>query len=278
MLCSKSAWVEGRRQPGPVHVACRIWDRCRSLTPGSRPRAWYRWSHSLVAIGSSMTRRSCCPPAPVCSRQLPYPPGGPGWRETVKVNPGPSLVLRGGPRFSRCLLRPWGSGRAQPWPIAWPSWSVTVTHQVVAGSRAAAPTRSRVNSGSMGPEAGDLAGPVGQVEQGGQRDGQVDLPGEPGRQRAVRAVPGLAVHSSGVRAAWGALAGPGVPAEQQVQVGAGPQLVHAAGQRRPSSAAAPRPRSSGPRPGPGPAAAPGRPGRRFRTPQPTALPGRPAPP
>ena len=31
ILCSKSAWVEGRRQTGLVQVAYRTWARCRSL-------------------------------------------------------------------------------------------------------------------------------------------------------------------------------------------------------------------------------------------------------
>src|SRR5271166_6900323 len=47
------------------------------------------------------------------------------------------------------------------------------------------------------PDAVDLAGTVGQAELGGQRDGQVDSPGEPGRHRAGagsgRGGPGRAV-------------------------------------------------------------------------------------
>ena len=77
MLCSKSAWAEGRRQVGAVHVACRIWARCRSLTPGSCPAASNRWSQVWVAIGSSANSRSRCPAMPVVNRQAPYPPGGP---------------------------------------------------------------------------------------------------------------------------------------------------------------------------------------------------------
>src|SRR6185437_2433950 len=48
---------------------------------------------------------------------------------------------------------PWalGSGRAQPCPTACPCWSVTVTHQVVFGLRAAAAARSRASHGSTGP-------------------------------------------------------------------------------------------------------------------------------
>src|SRR6478752_1766602 len=38
--------------------------------------------------------------------------------------------------------------------MAWPSWSVTVTHQVVFGLRAAAAARSRASQGSTGPIPG----------------------------------------------------------------------------------------------------------------------------
>ena len=235
MLCSKSHCAAGLRQPGPVQVAFRIWDRCRSLTPGSWPLAWYRWSQSPAGIGSRVTIRSRCPGVPVGSRQVPYPSsGGPCQSVAVKANPGPSLVPRGGsrpsggpgfPRFSWCL--PWllGSGRAQPWPMAWPCSSVTVTHQVVVGFCAAAFARSRARSGSMGPEAGDLAGPLGQAEQGGQRDGQVDLPGEPAGSAPV-ARPAARRSRWSVLAGRCVLAGPGVGAEQQVHVGARPQLIH----------------------------------------------------
>ena len=160
MLCSKSAWTEGLRQVGPVQVAYRISDRCRSLTPGSCPLAWYRWSQSPMGIGSRVTIRSRCPGVPVCSRQAPYPPGGPCWPEAVKENPGPapSRAPGGGsgpPRrpglsgLSR--RRAWllGSALAQPCPMACPSLSVTVTHQVVLGFRAAAAARSRASHGSV---------------------------------------------------------------------------------------------------------------------------------
>src|SRR5271165_148721 len=81
-----------------------------------------------------------------------------------------------------------------------------------------------------GADAGDLAGPVGQVEQGGQRDDQVDLPGEPGRDRPGRwSARGRAARGwSGAVLARIVLAGAGVSAEEHVQVGAGPQLVHRA--------------------------------------------------
>ena len=151
-----------------------------------------------------MTIRSRCPGVPVDSRQVPYPPGGPDWlvvpggscpSVTVKVNPVPLVVavLRGGscpsggpgfPRFSRCLLWLLGSGRAQPWPMACPSWSVTVTHHVVFGFCAAALDEVAGQARVDRADPGDLAGPFAQAEQGDQRDGQVDLPGEPGRQRA----------------------------------------------------------------------------------------------
>ena len=193
MLCSKSQLLAGRRQVGAVQVAYRIWLRWRSSIPGSWPLAPKRWSQSWVVIGSSATRRSRRPPVAVRSRQVPYPPGGPGRPAAVKANPGPSPASPGGSRpsggpgfcrLSRGLCWFLGSGRAQPCPMACPSWSVTVTHQVVWGWPAAAPARSRAWAGSIGPMPPIPAGPAGQAEQGGQRDGQVDPPGKSGRQRA----------------------------------------------------------------------------------------------
>src|SRR6266516_7866191 len=58
MLCSRSHWAAGRRQTGLVQVACRIWARCLSLTPGSWPRDSNRWSHGSVVIGSMVMIRS----------------------------------------------------------------------------------------------------------------------------------------------------------------------------------------------------------------------------
>src|SRR5258705_297669 len=43
-----------------------------------------------------------------------------------------------------------GLGPVDPWPAAWPCSSVTVTHHVVFGFRAAAVTRSRASHGSTG--------------------------------------------------------------------------------------------------------------------------------
>ena len=111
MLCSKSQVAAGRRQTGPVQVACRAWARCRSLRPGSWPLAWNRWSQFSVVSGwSSMIRSG---PAPgVRSRQVPYPPGGPFPLSAVKLNPaGPSLTPPGAPGFFR-FSRPLGAGRA----------------------------------------------------------------------------------------------------------------------------------------------------------------------
>ena len=88
--------------------------------------------------------------------------GRPCGPAAVKENPGPgaSLVPRGGSgppggpglrRLARSFRWLWGSGRAQPCPMARPCWSVTVTHQVVFGLPAAAFARSRPSHGSIGP-------------------------------------------------------------------------------------------------------------------------------
>ena len=75
-------------------------------------------------------------------------------------------------------------------------------------------------------DAGDLTGPFGQAEQGGQGDGQGDLPGEPEGDRARVAQVGTGGGASGVALASRAmLAGAGVDAKQQVKEGAGAQLV-----------------------------------------------------
>ena len=112
-------------------------------------------------------------------------PAGPAVGRS-NANPGPSRAP-GPARF----LWPLGSGRAQPWAMAWPWSSVTVRHQVVLGLRAAAAARSRVSQGSTGPRPGELAGPAGQAGQGGQRGGQGDPAGEPRRAgSAGRAGPG----------------------------------------------------------------------------------------
>ena len=123
-------------------MACRTWDRCRSLVPGSWRLVSWRWSQGSVVTGS----RVMISPGPgpgVRSRQVPYPPGGPSRLAGVKRNPG-------GPGPARCL---WllGSGRAQPCAMAWPWLPVTVRHHVVLGLRAAAAARSRASHGSTGP-------------------------------------------------------------------------------------------------------------------------------
>ncbi len=110
--------------------------------------------------------------------------GGPSWLVAVKSNPGPSRfpVPPGGPGPAR--LR-WflGPGRAQPCPMACPSWSVTVTHHVDRGLRAAAAARSRARAGSTGPIPGSPRA-ARLVLHGGQRHGQGHPRGEPARRRA----------------------------------------------------------------------------------------------
>src|SRR6185437_14587058 len=92
---------------------------------------------------------------------------------------------------------------------------------VVVGQRHA-PGRRRAGGGGIGEVPGDpgvdggsgeLAGPAGQAEQGGQRDGQGAAGGEPGGDRAVLA---------------GGGAGAGVGAGEQVQECPGAELVHVA--------------------------------------------------
>ena len=160
------------------------------------------------------------------SRQVPYPPGGPSRLAGVKANPAPP----GGPGPARVLWLP-GSGRAQPWPTAWPCWSVTVTHQVVLGLRAAAAARSRASHGSTGPSPDSSPGrsarpaavPSGTVSVTWPANPPAAPPAGPAPGGCCAAPPSCA---SGVRGLGGA--GAGVFAEDQVQEGAGAQLIHAA--------------------------------------------------
>ena len=198
------------------------------VAPGLVPvLASGRWSRESIA-----TIRSGPPPG-MRSRQVPYPPGGPSRLAGVKVNPAPP----GGPGPARFLWL-FGSGRAQPWPTAWPCWSVTVTHHVVLGLAAAAAARSRASQGSTGPcppsspgrSASPAAVPSGTVS--------VTRPANPppapaGPHRAAAAPPPHAASCAGVAGVPGPrVAGAGVLAEDQVQERAGAQLVHPAVQPR----------------------------------------------
>jgi hypothetical protein len=84
---------------------------------------------------------------------LPYPPAGPSGLVGVKVKPVP--LGGAGPCLFLWFL---GSGLAQPWPTAWPCWSVTVMHQVVfwfsVAALARSLARSRASQGSTGPMPG----------------------------------------------------------------------------------------------------------------------------
>ena len=172
--------------------------------------------------------------------------------------------------------------------MACPSWSVTVTHQVVLGLAAAARARSRASHGSTGPSPGISPGrsasssrvtsgtvrcsrpanPAGTAPPAGHGRGRIrgrgpdppvagrrvpDARRSPGRRSAAppgrfrRAAAGVpcavplptpapASCPAGRGAAGG---GAGVLVQQQVEVGAGPQLIHATRPARPSSAAAP---------------------------------------
>ena len=170
------------------------------------------------------------PPPGTRSRQVPYPPGGPSRLAGVKENPAPP----GGPgpgAFPAAL----GSG---------PGAAVADGVAVLVGDRHA-PGRLRVPRGRGDQVAGQprvdraepaqLAGPVREPGRGAQRHGQRDPPDEPapgaaGRPRARRPVRpagrAIAVLPGGVRGPGGA--GPGVLAEDQVEEGAGAQLVHPA--------------------------------------------------
>ncbi len=298
MLCSKSARPEGRSHIGPVQVACRIWVRCRSLTPGSWPVAWYRWSQSPAGMGSMVRIQARWPGIPVVNRQVPYPPGGPG-PAGVKVNPvcvlPGGLVPRGGGRGgwfpvpsggrarSVALARPGprlrGSGRAQACPVARPRASVTVRHHDVAGFAAEAAARSRASHGSTGPRPGSSparSARPSRVASGTVRwfrpanpagTGPPPDPGGPVRAgRVARAVLG--------RGGAAPVSGAGVLVQEQVQGGPGAQHVHPA--RDPGRAELPGPPgdAAGRPPGPGPGAPRGWPGRRCRSPRPTVRRGR----
>ena len=264
----RPGWCRWRAGPGTG--AC-------SLTPGSWRRASYRWSQSsggravsIATIRSGPAAGGAQPPGAVSAGRAV--PAGRG-----EAEPGPARRA-GARRVWRGSL---GSGRAQPWPMAWPCASVTVTHQVVFGFRAAAAARSRASHGSTGPSPASSPGRSARPASGAQRDGQRDPAGEPAR--GTRAGP-----PGGWRAAAGHRppaprpprprgAGPGVLAEEQVEVGAGAQLVHPAVQPGPLQLV---------RPGGDPlvrgqhlvrAAARGPSARRCRYPRPTAPPARTSP-
>ena len=198
--------------------------------PGSCAAVSCRWSHSVTARGSGRAVRAGPPPGS-WSRQVPYPPGGPlpvpvpGGPVAV---PGGLLPVPGGPlpcRVARCRCRaarcragwpaagagwlpggrrrgflvrrglPGRPGVAQPWAVGWPCWSVMVMHQVVAGLPVAWAARVRARAASMGPYPAASPGLIGEAEQGGQRDGQVDRrgrarrPGLPGGASLPRRQP-----------------------------------------------------------------------------------------
>jgi hypothetical protein len=134
------------------------------------------------------------------------------------------------------------AGRAQPCPTACPSWSVTVTHQVDRGLRAAAAARSRARSGSMRPVPG--VSPARSARPSRVASGTVRVTARrtrPGPRLALARHDGCHPPESGrsspaycragrwcrLRAGVGVLcrAGAGVGAEQHAQVGPGAQLT-----------------------------------------------------
>ena len=80
------------------------------------------------------------------------------------------------------------AGRAQPCPTACPSLSVTVTHQVDRGLRAAAAARSRARSGSTGP--------IPPISPGWRRDARH------GGSRRLAAIPARVTEGSGRLEIW----------------------------------------------------------------------------
>ena len=147
---------------------------------------------------------------------MPWPPGGPSRLAGVKENPVPSR--RPGPALPVTLG--FGPGAAVPDGVPLPS--VTVTHQVVLGFRAAAGARSRASHGSTGPRPdsspGRSARPV-RVASGTVRVTRLANPAGTGC-RPGRACPCWLARPSG------GAGGAGVVAEEQVQERAGAELVH----------------------------------------------------
>ena len=165
----------------------------------------------------------------------------PGGEPPGSVSAGRPRLIGGGEgkRWPAGRIRPVGfsavsrAGRSRGrWRAR--ALSVTVTHQVDRGLRAAAAARSRARSGSIGPmppsSPGRSARPV-TVASGMVR---VTCPANPGGiTPASGPPPGRAGEGSGRlgagrRAVCGWPEGPGVHAEQYVQEGPGPQRIHAA--------------------------------------------------
>gem|GEM_PF-152444 len=150
-------------------------------------------------------------PAAVPARRAVLPGGSEGEPGAV-----PGLMAARRPGSCPAVLRS-GPGAAVADGVA-----VLIGHGHAPRGRGVPRSRGHEVAGQSrvdGPDAGDLAGPLVQAEQGGQRDGQGHPAGEPARRRARRA------SGRGRRAV---LTGPGVLAQDQVQERAGAQLIHAA--------------------------------------------------
>ncbi len=213
MLCSKSARPEGRSHIGPVQVACRIWVRCRSLDAGIM-------ALGLVPVVAVAGRDGVDgeDPGPLAGDPGGEPPGPVSARR-------PGAGRGEGEPGLRAAGRPGSAGRRagrlvpgavrRPGPLRCPGASGSAVSSAAAGfgpgagvpggasagvGDGQAPRRRRVRGGGGGQvagqprvdraEAGELPGPVGEAEQGGQRDGEVVPAGEPGRDRPGRRIRG----------------------------------------------------------------------------------------
>ena len=224
MLCSKSHWLAGRRQTGLVQVACRIWDRCRSLTPGSWPRAGAgarspgvegvdRDDQVGPAAGDAQ------PPGAVPAGRAVPAGGGEGEPGPARRRPGPGACPRGSwVRAGRSRGRRRGRARRSP----------SRTRSSPGSARRRRPGRGPATgrpgpcpASSPGRSARPAAVPSGTV--------RVTCPANPPAAPPAGPAPGgcCAAPPSCPSAARGR-AGPGVRAENQVQEGAGAQLVHPA--------------------------------------------------
>ena len=175
MACSKSQRRAARRQGRHVHSASRISARCRSRPPGSWARVWCRWSQSVTAIGS----RSKISSGP--SGLKPRQPGPQPPDPVVARRPHVACLGVRSPGLSHARV----SGGDRPGAAVREGVAVRVGDgQAPAGRRVGGRPAGHVagQGGVDGAEAAGFAGMVGQAEEAGQGNAQVD----PGGQRTGR--------------------------------------------------------------------------------------------